>query len=234
MKLFKIIAVLTIIGLAGHSSLALAGEKTPAYTYNLEELIEKARENIRKIDREIEQQKIERLVKEKEEQAREIFEEGQALYEEGRLEEARQKWERALEIAESPELKRYIGETRTEEEVRVRGTELAPLKEAEPRIKKKAPPEKEIREKEIEKREKARPGKRIKERPELKEEEIEKERGAELSPLRKRPPEEKIKPEIRKKERIRKPAGIKEPSVEKRTRAKEEEKDIRRGTGLSF
>jgi len=89
--------------------------KIRGYTYNLERLIKEAQENIKKVEAKV----------------TEHFEKGNQLSQEGRLKEARQEWQRALEISQDPEMKNYI----REREKRAREEELTRQKEEQERQK---------------------------------------------------------------------------------------------------
>lgn len=78
------------------------------YTYNLKELIDKAKENIRKVDKELEQRAVEERNMQIEAKAQEHFEKGNILYGQGKLREAKQEWQKALETTKNPELEEYI------------------------------------------------------------------------------------------------------------------------------
>lgn len=81
------------------------------YTYNLKQLIEQAEENIEKVDKQLEKREIRKRNEEREAKVREHFEKGNSLYKEGKLKEARQEWQKALEISKTPELEGYIRES---------------------------------------------------------------------------------------------------------------------------
>ena len=127
----RVITVLIVATSFIFSSLVFAQDKAKGYTYDLKELVEKAKENIDKIDKELSQKRAEQLAKQKEEQAREHFQKGQALCEQGKLKEAKKEWQRVLELTESPEMKEYIEKTRVivkEEKEIQRGIEFRPLR----------------------------------------------------------------------------------------------------------
>jgi len=114
------------------------------YTYNLKELIEKAKENIKKVDKELAQKAVEDRNMQKEAKAQEYFEKGNILYEQGKLQEAKQEWQKALEITKSPELEEYIkiSEKKSRDRDLARQKEekerQARIKEAERRAKQQA------------------------------------------------------------------------------------------------
>ena len=113
-KINFVAPVLVVLFLAGNSSFAQQeseGEIAPpakGYTYNFQDLIKKANENIRKVDKELQKQAREESNKKKEAVAREHFEKGDVLYKEGKLQEAQREWRKALDIAKSPDLQEYI------------------------------------------------------------------------------------------------------------------------------
>ena len=78
------------------------------YTYSLKELISKAEEKIEMVNEELEQQRIEAAQKERERLAREHFEKGNRLYEQGQLKEAKKEWQKVLELTEDENMKSYI------------------------------------------------------------------------------------------------------------------------------
>jgi len=95
------------------------------YTYSLKQLIEEAKKNIKKIDEELEKREIEKRNREREAKAREYFEKGKSLYKVGKLKEAKQAWQKTLEITKNPEMKDYIKKS----EKKAKREELARKKE---------------------------------------------------------------------------------------------------------
>lgn len=95
------------------------------YTYNLKQLIEQVKKNIKKADDELKKREIGKRNQQRENEAREYFEKGNALYEEGKLKEAKQAWYNALKITKEPGMKGYIKKTakRALEETRARKKE---------------------------------------------------------------------------------------------------------------
>lgn len=99
-------------------------EKTlPAYNANLKKIIEEAERNIARIDGELKKREAVKRNEEREAKVREHFEAGNKLHAEGRLEEAKVEWEKALEITRDPEMRGYIKES----EKRARKEEKARL-----------------------------------------------------------------------------------------------------------
>ena len=80
----------------------------PAYKFTLKQLIEEARRNILRVEEDIRQQEILERNKTREAEIREHFEKGNALYQEGKLKEAKKEWEEVLRITGDPEMKNYI------------------------------------------------------------------------------------------------------------------------------
>lgn len=101
------------------------------YTYNLKRLLEQAQENVKKIDEEIKQAEIKKCNEEREAKVIEHFEKGNQLYQEGKLKEAKEEWQKALEVSQDPEMREYIKES----EKRAREEELARKKEEQERQK---------------------------------------------------------------------------------------------------
>lgn len=126
-------------------------EKTmPSYRLNLKQLIEEAKRNIKKIDEEMKQAEIQKQNKEREERAREHFERGKKLSQEGKPDEARQEWQKVLEMSKNPGMKAYIKEAKK----RTRKEELARKKEEQIQVRERARRERESqRQIELEKKE---------------------------------------------------------------------------------
>ncbi len=108
----KILALILIsiftMSLAG---LAIAGgddNGNDGYTLSLKELIKQAQGNIDRVDLEIENQKITKENEKRETVARLYFEKGNALYKQGKLKEAREQWQEALDLTSHPNMKKYI------------------------------------------------------------------------------------------------------------------------------
>jgi TolA-binding protein len=78
------------------------------YVYDLKLLIQRSRENIRNVNEKIKEQAVLKRNQQREEKAREYFLQAQKLVEEGRLEESRVLFDKAIRITEHPEMKYYI------------------------------------------------------------------------------------------------------------------------------
>jgi tetratricopeptide (TPR) repeat protein len=81
-----------------------------SYTLDFKRLIKQAEQNIKKVDEKLRKRVIESDNQEREAKAREYFEKGTTLYQEGKLEEAKEGWKKALELLKHPEMKDYIKE----------------------------------------------------------------------------------------------------------------------------
>jgi tetratricopeptide (TPR) repeat protein len=120
------ICVLFTVCLLGFSVLAFAesSKHQKGYTYNLEELSRKAENNIKKVNKKLEERKKEELNKERELEAKDCFEKGNMLYGQGKLEEAKKEWQKALSITKDPSMKKYVRESekkaRNEERIRIK------------------------------------------------------------------------------------------------------------------
>ena len=106
----KILVIILIsIFTASMVSIAFAGDGgDDGYTLSLKGLVKQSQENIKKVDIEIENQKIARKNEEREALARAYFEKGNTLYKQGKLKEAREQWQKALDLTSHPEMKDYI------------------------------------------------------------------------------------------------------------------------------
>jgi len=124
-------------------------KKIPSYNYSLKQLMDKAKENIRKAEKAIKDREVLKRNKEREEKARVHFEKANALYEEGKYEEAIQEWKQALKITENKELADYIRkeEERVKKERRLR--EQRKQEEAQRKREEQLARERKQREKEI-------------------------------------------------------------------------------------
>lgn len=78
------------------------------YVYDLKDLIKKSRQSIKGVDQKIKEQAILKRNQQREQKAREYYEQAQQLAQEGRLKESRQLYEKAIRITEHPEMKRYV------------------------------------------------------------------------------------------------------------------------------
>ncbi|MBF0386538.1 MAG: hypothetical protein HQL20_01620 [Candidatus Omnitrophica bacterium] len=81
------------------------------YVYDLKLLIQKSRENIKNVNEKIKDQAVQKRNQQRELKAREYFIQAQKLADEGRLEESRQLYEKAISITEHPEMKYFIKES---------------------------------------------------------------------------------------------------------------------------
>ena len=101
------------------------------YTYNLKQLLEKTEQNLKEVDKKLKEEEVEKQNEERDAVIRKHFEEGNQLYQEGKFKEAKQQWQKALEISKDPEMKGYIkkAESKAKEE------ELARKKEEQKRQK---------------------------------------------------------------------------------------------------
>lgn len=87
------------------------------YPSGLRAVIEQVEKNVEIVDQELDKQGIEERNRQREAEAKNYFEKGNVLYKEGKLKEAKQAWERALEISEDlelPELKSCIADSAEE------------------------------------------------------------------------------------------------------------------------
>ena len=82
-----------------------------SYLYDLKKLIEKSRENIKRVNEKIKEQAVLKRNQKREERAREYYEKGVELTDEGKLDEAREYFEKAIRITEHPEMAGYIRES---------------------------------------------------------------------------------------------------------------------------
>ncbi|MBL8013659.1 MAG: hypothetical protein JNN05_07405, partial [Candidatus Omnitrophica bacterium] len=91
-----------------------ADEETPipaeksSYVYDLRSLIEKSRGNIKRVNEKIKEQSIAKRNLQREEKAREYYDRAMALFDEGKINEARELFEKSIRITEHPEMKDYI------------------------------------------------------------------------------------------------------------------------------
>ncbi|NLE65634.1 MAG: hypothetical protein GX606_06945, partial [Elusimicrobia bacterium] len=81
------------------------------YVYDLKVLIKKSKENIKTVNDKIKEQAARKRNQQREVKAREYYLRAQKLAEEGRLDQARDLYERAIRITEHPEMKYYIKES---------------------------------------------------------------------------------------------------------------------------
>lgn len=139
--------------------ISLEGAKIRSYTLNLKQLVKEAEKNIKKVEGEIEEREIENCNRQREDEIRKHFERGNTLYKEGKLEEAKIEWQKALKISKDPEIRDYI-----------RGSEKRAKQEELERRKKLKKKEERKRQKELgaEKKEKERRKKLAREEAEAK------------------------------------------------------------------
>ena len=81
------------------------------YVYDLKLLIKKSKDNIKGVNEKIKEQAVIKRNQQREQKAREYYEQALKLQGEGRLEEARQLFDKAIRITEHPEMKYYIKES---------------------------------------------------------------------------------------------------------------------------
>src|SRR3989338_6064435 len=79
-----------------------------SYIYDLRKLVDKSKENIKRVNEKIKEQAIYKRNQLREEKAREYYERAVMLFEEGKVDEARDLWEKSIKITEHPEMKDYI------------------------------------------------------------------------------------------------------------------------------
>ncbi len=87
------------------------------YPSGLQTVIEQVEKNVEIVDQELDKQGIEERNRQREAEAKNYFEKGKVLYKEGKLKEAKQAWQKALEISEDlelPELKSCIADSAEE------------------------------------------------------------------------------------------------------------------------
>lgn len=89
----------------------LPPEGTSSYVYDLKKLIIKSRENIKRVNEKIKDQSVIKRNQKREERAREYYEHGLKLQEDGKFDEAREYFEKAIRITEHPEMVKYIDQS---------------------------------------------------------------------------------------------------------------------------
>ena len=98
----------------------LADEPTPTlrekkteegYILNLKDLIKESKNKIERVDDKLKEQAKLRRNQQREEKAREYFENAKRLYDEGKFEDAQELWQKAIKITEHPEMKDYINQS---------------------------------------------------------------------------------------------------------------------------
>ncbi len=85
-----------------------ASDEQSSYVYDLKKLIEKSKDNIKRVNEKIQEQAIYKRNQQREEKAREYYERAIQLFEDGKPQEARDLWEKSVRITEHPEMKNYI------------------------------------------------------------------------------------------------------------------------------
>jgi TolA-binding protein len=93
------------------SDAVAAADSHTSYLYDLKRLIDKSRENIREVNEKIKEQAVLKRNQKREERAREYYEKGLQLTNEGKLAEAREYFEKAIRITDHPEMSGYIRES---------------------------------------------------------------------------------------------------------------------------
>ncbi len=83
-------------------------KEMPAYAKNLKQLIEEAKQNLAKTEKELTKRATFKNNRKKERSIRKCFEEGNLLYKQGYPENAVKEWEKALEISKTSEMRDYI------------------------------------------------------------------------------------------------------------------------------
>lgn len=114
------------------TNIAIAGDDgSDGYTLSLKELIRQSQENIEKVDAEIENQKIAKENEEREALARAYFEKGNTLYKQGKLKEARDQWQKALDLTNHPEMKDYIRQSDREAREQIKVEKIKTMDDAQ-------------------------------------------------------------------------------------------------------
>ncbi len=88
-------------------------ETAASYVYDLKKLIIKSRENIKRVNEKIKEQTVIKRNQKREERAREYYEHGLQLQDEGKFNEAREYFEKAIAITDHPEMLKYIDQSAT-------------------------------------------------------------------------------------------------------------------------
>ena len=87
------------------------GEVASSYVYDLKKLIIKSRENIKRVNEKIKEQSVVKRNQKREERAREYYQQGLQLQDEGKFDQAREYFEKAIRITEHPEMIKYIDQS---------------------------------------------------------------------------------------------------------------------------
>jgi tetratricopeptide (TPR) repeat protein len=83
----------------------------PSYGLSLKEIIEEAKKNIKKVEERMREQEIFKRNQEREIKIRQYFKQGNLLFEQGKLKEANEAYNKVLRIIKEPEMKDYIQKT---------------------------------------------------------------------------------------------------------------------------
>ncbi len=81
------------------------------YLLNIRDLIKKSKEQINEVNDKIKEQAVRRRNMQREEKAREYYDQAMRYFEEGKFDKARELWEKAIELTEHPEMRGYIKES---------------------------------------------------------------------------------------------------------------------------
>ncbi len=82
-----------------------------SYVYDLKRLIDQSKTNIKRVNEKIKEEAVIKRNQKREEKAREYYEMGSKLTDEGKFDEAREYYEKAIRITEHPEMAGYIKES---------------------------------------------------------------------------------------------------------------------------
>lgn len=81
------------------------------YILNLKQLINESKKKIEKVNDKLQDQARDRRNQQREERAREYYEKAKRLFDEGRFEEAKILWEKAIKVTEHPEMEDYVSKS---------------------------------------------------------------------------------------------------------------------------
>src|SRR3989338_4318298 len=95
----------------GASAPAIQEQAPSSYVYDLKKLIIQSRENIKRVNAKIKDQAVIKRNQKREERAREYYQRGMQLTDEGKFDEAREYFEKAVSITDHPEMIGYIKES---------------------------------------------------------------------------------------------------------------------------
>lgn len=79
-----------------------------SYIYDLKSLIDKSKNNIKRVNEKIKEQAIYKRNQQREEKAREYYDRAMELFDQGKTDEAREYFEKSIRITENAEMKDYI------------------------------------------------------------------------------------------------------------------------------